>query len=170
MYCFPPTYDEPYACRQEARPKSAVEPGDEGVRNLRNTFEGDAQGNHECDDYVTLDTEGAEDGGAGLGHGHYALRIPANNSSEHEPETCKDHCRQKEIPPWNTLQALIIVNANQRYPCADSRPKETIDKKQVFGGNLQHLSAADPGETPAGRILNMVVGRVDSDQLIAVGY
>ena len=55
---FPPPDDETYSGRKESGAETAVKPGDEGVRHLRDSLKGDAQGYHEGNYEIAFETEG----------------------------------------------------------------------------------------------------------------
>ena len=90
MNGFPPADDKTNSCRQEPRAKAAVEPGDEGVRDLWDAFEGYPQRNHEGNYDVPLDAECLEDGCLGLRHGLNTFGVFSDNAGEHNIESGKD--------------------------------------------------------------------------------
>ena len=136
MNGFPPADNETDTGGKQPRTQPAVEPGDERIRDLRDTAKGDAQGNHEGNDQIPLDAECLENGSPGLRQGEYALRVFADDAGEHEPKPRKHQGRQHKIPPVHVRKHQVILYAGKQYLDSDGAPEEAIDKNQVLGGNL----------------------------------
>ena len=138
MEGFPPADDEADSGRQEPRAKAAVEPGDEGVRDLWDAFEGYPQRNHEGNDDVPLDAECLEDGCLGLRHGLNTFGVFSDNAGEHNIESGKDEYLQQVIPPMDFRKSQVITDSRKEYLNANGAPEEAIEKNEMSGGNLEH--------------------------------
>ena len=135
-----PSYQKADACGHEARAETAVEPREELLRNARDVLEADPQGDHECNDDVSLEAEGPEDASPLVRQRKDAGGVPCDDLGEHQIEAREHQDRQRHHPPkrLQIIQQQIMTDARNGNLCADGRPEETIDSEEMPCANLEH--------------------------------